>query len=363
MRIGILTHPLVRNYGGILQAWALQQVVKDLGFEPQTIDWDYNVPTWKSYCRSLFRSICLKIIGRNVGWPHGSYWIPENYRGLRQFVKKNICLTPRIPFGKVISYIVKNYKTVIVGSDQVWRFSYIPQITTMFLPYKKNVDGKKIAYAASFGTDDWEYSDEQTKRCADLLSDFDAVSVREKSALNLCADKLKYFNCKWVLDPVLLINMHAYETICSSVDIDGTGCVFAYILDENSELLRLAQLKAKEQNIPLKVVSVDNEIKSTDTIEKWLASFRDARYIITDSFHGTLFSIIFKKEFAVYRNQKRGNARFDSLIELFPQIKGRLINNDKLPTGPIDWEEIEKIQNIYKKDSIEFLSQSLIAQD
>lgn len=360
MKVGILTHPLGRNYGGILQAWALQQVVRNLGYEPQTIDWDYDIPKWKNFFRGLPGALRAKLLGRNVDWPPTPNWIPVKFRGLWKFVKRYMCLSPRISFSAIIPYITNHYSIVIVGSDQVWRALYIPKIETMFLPYSKNNKGRKIAYAASFGTDDWEYTDEETNACAKLISDFDAVSVREKSGIYLCTTKLRYANCLWVLDPTFLVDRAAYDNLCSDSEKDNNGYLFAYILDQNNSLLSLAKLKAAEMNLRLKVVSADEDVKPTDTVEKWVAAFRDAKYVITDSFHGTVFSLIYHKEFAVYRNKTRGNARFDSLMQLFPQINGRIIEENRLPNSKIDWSSIENTCKAYKQDSIEFLKNALL---
>ena len=359
-RIGILTHPLGRNYGGILQAWALQQILIKLGFKPQTLDWDYNVPTWYSFFRGILSVAKAIILRRSVYLPTPPYFIPKKYRGLRGFVKKNILLSSQIRFDDIIPFILKHYHTIIVGSDQVWRAPYIPDIATMFLPYDKSRGHKKIAYAASFGTDNWEYSEEQTKVCAILLSNFDAVGVREKSGVELCSKKLDFHKAKWVLDPTLLLDRTSYDSLCSTIEVDSNGYVVAYILDNNPELLALAKKKAEELILPLKVLSVDNEIKSSDTVEKWLASFRDAKYIVTDSFHGTVFSLIYHKEFAVHKNQMRGNARFDSLCQLFPLINERLIDGNKLPHDSMDWRSIESNFDLYRRDSIDFLKCALM---
>ena len=347
------------NYGGILQAWALQEVLKNMGHKPETIDWAYEIPKWKHFYRGLPGAILAKIRGRKIEWPHTPYWIPAHCRGLRIFVKKYINLSSRISFNVIIPYITKHYSTVIVGSDQVWRSAYIPKIETMFLPYEKKTGCKKIAYAASFGTDLWEYTDSQTATCAKLISGFDAVSVRENTALKLCRDKLSYNNCQWVLDPTLLINRSNYETLCRGIPNDEEGYVFAYILDQNAELLNLAQKKADELNLKLRYISVDDKNESTDTIEEWLASFRDAKYVFTDSFHGTVFSLIFNKDFAVYKNPNRGNARFDSLIEMFPFIESRIIKIMALPKSHLDWISFEKDRETLKRYSVEFLRKSL----
>lgn len=359
MKIGILTHPLRGNYGGILQAWALQQIVKKLGFKPETIDWDFTVTTWYSFFRNIPGSLHASLCSRKFIIPHSPKYIQKKYRGLRSFIKKNISLSKRIPLRKIIPYISKKYRIVVVGSDQVWRPEYIHEIDTMFLPYPKKKDSKKIAYAASFGTDIWEFNEDQTAACTKLISDFDAVSVREHSALNLLSNNLNLQNAERVLDPTLLLSKDIYSTLCEKIKKDDEGYVFAYILDKDPSLTLLAKKKSEELKLPLKILSVDQELNENDSVEAWLASFRDAKYVITDSFHGTIFSLIFRKEFAVWINIQRGSARFENLLDLFPQINYRIIHGDNLPDSIINWESIEDSCNIFRKKSIDFLKQAL----
>ena len=355
MKIAILTHQLGANYGGILQNWALQHVLKTFGHNPVTIKWAHEQFSWRAYFKSLLAVSYRRMNGMRLEWPHSPRWKNPDLQGLLSFVSREISCTNLMLLEKTPKYVRRNkFDAVIVGSDQVWRPLYIHAVEYMFLPF----DGgalKKIAYAASFGTDDWEFESAQTSECKKWLNTFNAVSVREKSAVSICTEKFGYQKAELVLDPTMLLTAHDYMRLCKSFAPDKTGYVLVYVLDYNQELDHYATRLAKEKGLPLKVIT--GQIQSTDTIENWLASFRDAKYVITDSFHGTVFSIIFNRPFITFGNEGRGNARFDTLAHLFgidKRRKGQNIDN------PLKWEKINSTLQEYRNASITFLRESLM---
>lgn len=364
MRIGILTHPFEKNYGGIIQNWALQQTLRKMGYDPTTVKWKFYLPSWKEYLsfRTLHHTawaIYHLFKAPRVDFPKSPLWKDKNTIGLQKFIKNNIKTTRIVYKINVSKFIKANFDILIVGSDQVWRPIYINPIEMMFFPFKKREGQKKIAFSASFGTDKWEFSKEQTKLCKELLSDFDAVSVREKSGIDLCKQYLNYPNAVWTLDPTLMIDRCEYENLCSDIPRETEGYIFEYILDETEDTKSLCQKAYNKLGLNRKRLSVDTMVSPQNTIEDWLSSFRDSKYVITDSFHGVVFCLIFHKPFAVFYNQSRGNARFDSLIELFPAIKDRIIINNELPCKPIDWDHIDRTLKSSRQKTEQFLLTAL----
>ncbi|MDE6339932.1 MAG: polysaccharide pyruvyl transferase family protein, partial [Muribaculaceae bacterium] len=361
MRIGILTNSLGHNYGGVLQNWALQQVIKSLGHQSVSIDWRQRNAEWVYFFRAVVSCTLRRCLGHKTEFPHSPYWKNPKFSGLRRFVEHKINITRPLFKNKVIGYAKTNFSIVIVGSDQVWRPLYIRPIEMMFLPYRKRLGMKKIAYAASFGTEKNEFTGEELLTCKKLLNDFDSVSVREKSGVKQCLDYFDYKDAKLVLDPTLLIEKEDYMSLCKDIDPDDVGFVFAYILDSNETLEGKGKALADKLGIPFKLLSADASIVSDDTIENWLAAFRDAKYIVTDSFHGTVFSIIFKKPFATVYNTERGTARIDNLISIFPSISERIIdvNIHELPSEIMDFADITTELIRHKQSSIEFLRSSI----
>ena len=245
----------------------------------------------------------------------------------------------------------------IVGSDQVWRREYNNDLYAMYLSFAKNI-GLKISYAASFGIDYWNYSEEQTRKCAILAKQFKAISVREESGIKLCNDYLGV-DAVNVLDPTLLLQKEEYENLCVSVEKPNEPTLYAYILDINQEKREILSKIAAEKNLVLKIVQADNN--AILTVPQWIAMFRDAEFIVTDSFHGTLFSIIFRKDFLTIGNKGRGMSRFTSILSKVG-LEERLVNDfsTDFQTKPeINWSATEKLLEREIEKSYEFLKRYL----
>ena len=226
-----------------------------------------------------------------------------------------------------------------------------------FIPKEKKI--KRISYAASFGNNEWEFTDEQTETCKELLSRFDAVSVREIDGIELCRKYLKREDAVWVLDPTLLLDRNDYENLCKNVPCLEENTLCAYILDLNNDIVLKLKTIADKKRLKLKIVSADNNC--TLSVPEWVAMFRDAKCIITDSFHGTVFSIIFNKEFYSITNIERGGSRFTSLLSLFGLINrlNNSINEISSNNTKINWALVNQKLHQLRKYSIKFLTSTL----
>lgn len=308
MRIGIITQPLYANYGGVLQNWALQQVLMKLGHEPITIDY---LPTRsiKSFIISTIKSLILWFVpSRRREFVQRKYKRKSLFEG---FIAQHISKT-EVCYQYSMRYI-EQYKleALIVGSDQVWRPMYNDCLYNMFLQFAENFKGKKIAYAASFGVDNWEFSDEQTKICASLIKQFDAISVRESSGISLC-EKYWEVDAVNVLDPTLLVSKGEYIKLCADIPVAKERFLAAYVLDSSDEVDKIIAEEASKRGLIIRRYTAD--AKAELTVEEWISIFRDASFVVTDSFHGTVFSILFEKPFRCVANRDRGNARFEDLL-------------------------------------------------
>ncbi len=357
MKIGIITQPLRSNYGGILQNYALQQVLKQLGHTPVTIDFNPHIPLWR-YVLSTCKSLILSFIpGKRR--PFAKYYFRRDPR-IGKFVDRYIGRTH--PVRKHSPELLKRYgiEGLIVGSDQVWRPCYNLFLEDMFLRFARNEDMPKIAYAASFGVDVMELTRKQLSRCVPLLQRFDAVSVREASGVELCR---KYFHvsAEHVLDPTLMLNESDYKRLCADIPPCGERFVCCYILDPTEEQRERIDRAAHRLNMVPRYFTAGNG--ATLSVEEWLSVFRDAAYVITDSFHGTVFSIIFRNPFISIANKSRGTNRFRSLLNLF-QMENRLISSmnelpDELFGTPVNWQEVDKILSDIRTKSETFLQNAL----
>lgn len=377
MKIGILTLPLHTNYGGILQAYALQKVLKDMGHKVWTIDRESKTSCLIKLL-SIVKRILYRIFKREKNrirvWPT----IKEEriiLKNTNRFIKENINATPKI-LSNHDFYLLEKYHfdSIVVGSDQVWRPTYSPCLSNYFLDFAKQWKKiKRIAYAASFGVDNWEFSKDQTIKCASLAQCFDAISVREDSAINLCKEYLDV-DAIHVLDPTMLLTKEDYIRLVEKDNIPKSkGSLMTYVLDQSPEKEDIVQNIAKELNlIPFSVMpentysEVGNKHISTciyPTVTEWIRGFMDAEYVVTDSFHGTVFSIIFNKPFITIGNHYRGMTRFTSLLKIFG-LQERLIasseelTEEKMNT-PINFTRINQIKESEQKKSMEFLNNEL----
>lgn len=355
MKIGIITQPLVANYGGILQNYALQQVLKSMGHEVWTID--YGRYTWLSWANKAWKILVLKLLGRHVKFGMSPKEWRQMERHLRKFVDEHISTTiPRTR--KLERNIVQKYDfdALVVGSDQIWRPMYNDSIKRAFLSFTKGIDIKRIAYASSFGTDKWEFTNKQTTICGKLAKIFDKVSMREESGVELCREYLGVTS-DHVLDPTFLLKAEDYNALCKGVP-KRKPFLFAYILDKNEEKRKSINSFAERQGLPCVIKSANDSLTDADSIESWLSCFRDASFVITDSFHGTAFSINFNKEFYVFGNHTRGNSRFESLLQGF-DLEDRMVKSIPQNSKPINWVEVNKKLNSMVDFSIEWLKNAL----
>lgn len=373
MRIGILALQLRYNFGGILQAYALQKVLKKMGHEVVHIDQnrDVTLGSWyKKYPIYLKRAIRKHLFRENI-IVRADVAVNDAMKIIATntdpFINKHI---NRI-FTKDFSNIKREYyDAFIVGSDQVWRPKYFfSTIKNAYLNFAKKWDIKRIAYAASFGTEEWEYNEEQTTECAALLKKFNAVSVRESSAVGHCKEKFGV-DALHVLDPTMLLSKEEYMKLFKNIDVGKSdGNLFFHILNLSTEKKVIIDSVSKEKKLtPFYVNSryddhnAPIEERIQQPVEKWLHAFYNAEFVITDSFHACVFSIIFNKPFIAYGNKERGIARFESLLKMFG-LENRMTFTPEeainVSRQPIDWKRVNVILSQWKEKSMAFLIKNL----
>lgn len=374
MKIGILTLPLHNNYGGILQAYALLETLKSMGHRPILIDnsGTIKLPILTKYYRYAVRTAKNILLNSNLTIRYDkehNYPIKVMRQHTYRFLKKYIS---RIDLQGSYTLLKKSrFDAIVVGSDQVWRPRYFwhAPLSDAFLAFAKDWDIKRISYAASFGSEEWEYTPGQTAECGDLLRRFDAVSVRESSAVSLCKE---HFNvdAQHVLDPTMLLDAAHYITLFQQAKTPvSEGDLMCYILDSSKEKEALVQsvsstfsLTPFSVNSKYEVPDAPLEEKIQPPVEKWLRGFYDAKYVITDSFHACVFSILFKKPFIVYGNKHRGMARFQSLLAMFG-LEDRLVTTAEEASVVIcrliDWDTVYTRLDEWRQKSRDFLTAAL----
>lgn len=340
MKIGIITLPLHTNYGGILQAYALQTVLERMGHVVEVIDKQRKPLTTISLSVRIKRAIKKYILRQSVP-PVGEFEYykrraKENKYSWR-FADKYIHRREIIRFTDIKE---SDYDCIVVGSDQVWRPRYFTTNynTTMaaaFLEFAQTWDIKRISYAASLGADQWEYTQGETEACRELIKLFDAVSVREPSGATQINKYLHHKEVYIVPDPTLLLNKNDYFPLYKN-ESTSKGNLLVYLINETEDKKKLVcKISQAKHLIPLIVnTQVENNsitskgIQVQPPVEKWLKGFEDAEFIITDSFHACVFSILFQKPFIVYGNTERGLSRIKFLLQTFGLIDRLVFDSD-----------------------------------
>lgn len=399
MRIGILTQPLTNNYGGLLQAYALQTSLERMGHSVSILNRPMPFVSDKANdkiglkAKRFFINSIKLLLNKPLTTiyhellPH--QW-PVVNRFTQIFINRYHHKSPDFYTTlQLIDYCKRErIDAYVVGSDQCWRPLYSPCLQNYFLDFAQDWDVKRVAYAASFGVEHWEYSDELTKACAPLVQKFDAVSVREESGITLCQEHLGV-NAVHVLDPTMLLNPEDYNALINAYDpaifditpehslstVDRTEGkkLFNYVLDLSP--MKKQFIKNVSQKAGLTpVYCMPKDFRAQEVFEKypddctfppvelWLQSFRDSEMVIADSFHGTVFSIIYNKPFWVLGNPGRGMARFSSLLKMFG-LEDRLVTPDVFDKieifAPIDWKQVNARREELKTMSLDYLKNSL----
>lgn len=357
MRIALLNLQYDTNYGGHLQRYALMTVLQKMGHDVTHLNLRFNfdsAPFYRKVLRAGKRCLknCLSNQKTDVFLEYHAQKRYEKSCALTDpFYNRYIKHTQLINSKKGLS-CQTGYDAYLVGSDQVWRktiadFYGIETYFFDFIPDSNKV--KRVAYGASLGVAENELQEEDIKRLTPLYKRFSNVSVRENSGLAL----LKQYG--WdqpqpslVLDPTLLLTSDDYlELINDGTTTPSEGNMFCYILDPTDEKEEIIRSFERAKGLKPFYASDDNSHKPP--IQQWIRSFYDSEFIVTDSFHGMVFSIIFNKPFKLIYNPFRGNARFDSLMKLL-QIPNQ--------TELIDWNVVNNNLQQKRKESIQFLQEA-----
>lgn len=387
MKVGILTLPLSINYGGILQAYALQTVLERLGHETVVINRNilWTVPGWKLPLIHAVRRAGRVLTGKDIDVDkeisHNNAVLSRS-RYTAMFVSSHI---RTVTVDRYSDLSERMFDAIVVGSDQIWRPKYFyADIRDAYLHFARKWQIRRVAYAASFGTDEWEYTPEQTAACAALAGRFDAVSVREDGAVELCRSRLGVDSVR-LLDPTLLLDAEDYVCLLPPAARGGcagasSGRLFVHFLDGSPQKHSFAERAGSEWGLsPFSLqqpAEAGSGISSVTTpgvpagilgewtpqppVEDWIGAFLKADAVVTDSFHGCIFSMIFRKPFFVIGNKERGMSRFVSLLSLLG-LEDRLVESadGPLPGPDVDFAPAYERLRGLRRESLDFLQKNL----
>ena len=359
----IFTFHNVPNYGAVLQTYALAHYIeKNLGYHVDIMDFQCGgngsefEPTEfiKIACRSkkkiatiykkMMMALCFEKDYR------------KKYLRFQEFKKHNLSVLPYD-----MTYI---YDAVILGSDQIWNPDITGGFQAEFFGQSKLVKGKtKVAYAASCG-DVSALSEAQANELIEYTSKLNYVGVREKSlSVFLYENGIKNI-C--TLDPTFLLSANEYNTLVQDQLQENDPYILVYELQKNEEMEKLAFRIAKEKNLRVRILvgyisyskKRSYELRDAGPIE-FLSLIKNADYILTNSFHGTAFSLIYKKDFNVVLPRTRTSRVIDLLNEI--GLTNRIVqaNERKLSFEHIDYETIEDSIRRIEASSKSFLREAL----
>jgi hypothetical protein len=361
-RIGILNFQFSNhNFGAVLQATALAHCVSSLGYEVEHINY---IP---EFDRTLtLRSIAGKLL-RVVGL-RKSKKRAKGSEVFEMFRRKWLVRSPLHKSTADLRAVSCCYSAIIVGSDQVWRPNYTIGDPLVYFLNFTHEHCKRIAYAASFGSDRWLNVDPAlTENVRALLSRFQHVSCREDTGVRICEEVFEK-NARHVLDPTLLAGREFFENMLQGRERDSRAHkVVYYKLDlEHSFAELLCHLETQHgepfYNIYFKNVGREEYYLE---VEEWLLSIRNAKLVITDSYHCVCFAILFNKSFICLRNDSRGYTRIKSLLSSL-SIPNRECSEqalherfNQLLVTPIDYSGVNVRLGKLRQESTDFLVEAL----
>ena len=351
-RIGILTFHRTINYGGVLQAYALKKVIERLGCECNIIDYK------NQYIEKINEVKLIKFNGVKE-FLNGMLSFKSKKNKLEKFIEfRQVFLKPT---GCINEYISDEYDSFIVGSDQVWNYLLSDFDRTYFLDFVKG-SRKKNAYSASFGISN--IPEEIKAEYSNLLSTFNRISIRENSGLEIIKDLIDA-EVSVVLDPTLLISQTEWKQFFKISKKIYKEYIILYLMIPEPNILRFTEELSRLTGC--EIIYITSKVKKTINARyarevsptEWVELIMNAKYVVTNSFHGVAFSINFNKEFfmGLLPEPSEVNSRLENVLRLFNLEKRKINNYSK----PIDFHSInyETVNNILRKErdeSIRFLN-------
>lgn len=367
-RVGIITFHSADNFGAVLQSYALMKTVENLGFYSEIIDFrpEGIVSQYKlfggSFKKKYLSSGLYKIIRFYIKCILNSGKVLKRIRNFKSFRKDHFRLSDKVYHSS--DELMKEkplYDYYITGSDQVWNPDFFINVgASYFLDFA--VEGaKRISYAASIVK---KLNTNESKYFKTYLKRFDNISIREKSSLE-AVQNLTDKEVHVVLDPTLLLEGDDWSSI-STFSVHEASYILVYDLIKDPIIVYAANKISGDNN--LKIINYSGE----KGYNNWHSSFattnptefsgliKNAKFVVTNSFHGTIFSIIFKKQFYTIPYPGRGSRMIDLLNEL--GLKERIVESidDNISIDQmIDYEKVYRRLDTLKEESKSFLQEAL----
>lgn len=372
-KVGIVTFHRACNYGAVLQCYALNKTISNMGIKCETIDY------WPTYFKNLYyMRKPFKLLHPPVKTIIRRFQVKDVLRkrneAFESFVHNFIPLSKsRFHDLSDLNKIELDYDIYITGSDQVWNDGCAHFDPVYFLDFMAADRKKKYSYAASFGFDQVPeslYTEYQRR-----LSGFCDFSVREENGKAII-DHLVGRTASLCCDPTLLLTLEEWSSIAEQPK-KNDDYILVYYVTKTKTLQKVAERLAQEKNCKVICVPCNNkfdvlngkndkefdlELRNDCSPQEFITLFKNAKYVITNSFHGTVFSILFHKKFMVQIKLDNGkmNGRASAMLGQV-HLEDRALDVDHILEidNPIDWENVEESISAIREAGKEYLRQIL----
>lgn len=344
------------NYGTVLQALATNEIMGKYG-KPIFVDYIRRQWTYKGWKFDILHNPNFSSLLNRVRF---FFQLPNRKKSekvFRPFVEQNLNLISVADY-KELALKVNPNNVFCVGSDQTWNAEYNDGLDSIYF-LKDVANGNiKIAFCASFGRGSLSESEAKATKAA--LDDYEAISVRESSGVDILS--ALGISSTYLFDPVLLCDPGYWKRV-SKKNETNTPYILLYVLNENKDLFDFAKELAKSKDAEIKIVTFDWKTvvprgfhkEYLPSIDEWLGLFSNAKYVITDSFHGTCFSLLFNKDFYVFDPPKY-SVRLHDVLEGFGLQTRNMTNRTIEKASELNWTKINKEIEEYRTKSRLFLS-------
>lgn len=351
MKASIITMTSTYNYGATMQAYALQEFVKKLGHEANLIDHMSSPNPKRTISLSDFSKINL------MKMPY-KFSLEKGYRSFEEFYDKHMQMSRRYPNMEELKACPPDSDVFIAGSDQVWNYKDA-KLSRFLLDFAPDA-AKKISYAASMGNS--ELPEEKKEIYREALRRFDAVSVREEEARGLIApltDKEVQVNC----DPAFLLDAEEWRALEKPVKgIQKDTYILCYMIHMPTWFNDWIQKISKK--LSLKIVYVGLNGYRSQKCDKYVRTagpgeflwlIDNAAMVVSSSFHGNVFSLIFGKKLISTPDAKRPD-RIHNLLRMFGENEREIYSPDApIPTEAVDAESVRKVAKEQQEKSKAYL--------
>jgi hypothetical protein len=361
MKIGLLTFHSAHNYGAVLQAYATQEKVKELGHHIEVIQYnpDYLIKQ-KLFPVSKNNSLVINIKLIAEGLITFSSKLLRRKK-FEKFITNKLQLSAKQYFSKPFQTNL-DYDIFIMGSDQIWNCKLTKGFDKVYLGnFEAKPTTKKITYAASMSH--YDLTDVQSSEFATLIENFDQISVREED-LQEFLSKNYHKNSTIVVDPTFLLNAEKWSAMAEKPKTDKKY-VLVYSVDLRNDALRIAQNIAKEIQAEVIELSMNvdkNGLKNkyqTASPEAYVGLFEKAAFVVTSSFHGTAFSVIFNKPFYSIAHGSDKDSRQKTILKSLG-VLDRFIAKDSNPSfKTLDYTIPNQKLNVLREKSIAFFKKNI----